>query len=92
MCIWHPPPKKKDGTANGSWALHKAIDSSIDGNSGTPRTGSQGGMGFHYGKTPTPGRTAVLCPSGDHAVTIQLAVKGPKNAMMAEQVRAVARP
>ena len=49
-------------------------------------------MGFHYGKTPTPGRTAVLCPSGDHAVTIQLAVKGPKNAMMAEQVRAVARP
>jgi hypothetical protein len=59
---------------------HDEGASSINGNSGIPCHGSSGSVGYHYGKAAT-GEGAILCPTSQTPVT-----------MLAEQVRAMARP
>ena len=70
---------------------HDEGASSINGNSGIPCHGSSGSVGYHYGKAAT-GEGAILCRTFQTPVTIKLRVKGAKNMMLAEQVRAMVRP
>ena len=80
-----------EGNNNGIFALHDEGTASIPGNSGIPCHGPNGKLGFHYGKAAT-GEGAILCPTGPVPVTIKLQTKGPRDPMLAEQVRAMATP
>ena len=55
----------------GQWAVHSLTDASVEGNSGIPDIGENGGVGYHYGKT-ADGRPAAVCPRQVDQASIKL--------------------
>ena len=80
-----------EGNNNGIFALHKRAPPRFPVIQESLATDPMVNWVSTMARLP-PAKELILCPTGPVPVTIKLQTKGPRDPMLAEQVRAMARP